>query len=315
MAVYTRISRSDLNHLLRQYELGDALEFTPIEAGVVNTNYFLTTEAGEFVLTLFEQLGARELPYFLELMAFLARQGIPSAAPVADRNASYLRELKGKPAAIVRRLRGASTRRPSLSQCRAVGRAMADLHLAGRQFTLEREDQHAAPWWRESAARLRDQLSAVDRALLDDELAFQAAHDLNALPSGVIHADLFRDNVLFEGETLSGIIDFYYACRGPYLYDLAITVNDWCSAADASLDPLSSRELLNAYRSRRSTSAHEHEMWPVVLRAAALRWWLARLLAVHFPRAGPLVKTHDPDAFKRILLRRRSEARTLEAIW
>lgn len=314
MSVYTAIEREELADFLRAYEVGELVAYEGIPDGIENTNYFVDTTRGRFVLTLFEWLPEADLPWFLELMAFLAEQGIPCAHPVADREGRYLRRLRGKPAALVQRLKGRSVSHPGEAHCRAIGGVLARMHVAGRGFPRRRSNDRGPRWWRETARKLDGRLAPEDRELLEAELRFQASHRTDALPRGVIHADLFRDNALFVGERLTGIIDFYYACNDVLLYDVAVTVNDWCSDAEGRLDGARTTALLAAYEAVRPLGAAEREAWPVMLRAAALRFWLSRLHDLHFPRPGEITHTKDPDVFKRILLDRITAAGTLPAL-
>ncbi len=315
MSVYTPVERDELEAFLLNYELGDLVDYQGISAGIENTNYFVTTSEKSLVLTLFENHTAEELGYFLDLMAFLAEHAVPSAHPIADRNGHYLRTLNGKPAALVMRLRGASIEHPGTAHCRALGHALAHLHLAGQQFSGHRDNDRGPHWWHTTRDVIADKLSDSERTLLDEELAFQRTHRFDSLPRGVIHADLFRDNALFEGETLTGIIDFYYACNDVLLYDVAVTVNDWCSNADGSLDEEKLRALLSAYRKIRPFTSEEQSAWTVMLRAGALRFWLSRLQDLHFPREGELTHTKDPGVFRNILQQHKTRAARLQELF
>lgn len=306
MSVYTRIERNDLEEFLQHYPLGTLTHFEGIRAGIENTNYFVTTRQGQFVLTLFEQLSYNEIPYFLDLMAFFSEHGVPSAHPLADHQGCYLRVLHGKPAALVQRLSGASTEHPSAAQCRALGDALGRMHEVGQSYPQQRVNSRGPHWWRETMSKVLPHLVGNDAHLLQEEVHFQSAYSTTLLPRGVVHADLFRDNALFVGDTLTGIIDFYYACNDVLLYDVAVTVNDWCSQPDGALDATLSAALLGAYQQRRPFDTAEQGAWPVMLRAAALRFWLSRLHDLHFPRAGEITHTKDPEVFKRILLKRKA---------
>jgi homoserine kinase type II len=266
-------------------------------------------------LTLFEKLTAAELPFFLDLMAFLAEHQVPCPHPIRNRAGRYLAELKGKPAALVRRLFGSSTENPTPAQCTAVGRALAQLHNAGAGFTEHRENDRGLSWREKTARALTGKLSPEDGDLLQEELHFQQAYRFSGLPRGLIHADLFRDNVLFEGDTLRGIIDFYYACTDTLLFDVAVTVNDWCSTAEGELDETRARGMLRAYNAGRTLTADEQRAWPVMLRAAASRFWLSRLYDLRFPRTGEITHSKDPLVFKRILLHRIRNEHHLRAVW
>jgi homoserine kinase type II len=304
MSVYTTIERDELEAFLQHYPLGKLQQYEGISAGIENTNYFVDTEKGRFVLTIFESLGKDELPYFLDLMAHLAEHDVPSAHPEADNNGHYLRELKGKPAALVQRLSGKGVEQPSIKQCAALGKALGHLHVVGQSFTGQRANERGPHWWHETAKAVMPHLSEDEQSLLDNELHFQKQHEHDNLPRGVIHADLFRDNALFDGDQLTGLIDFYYACNDVLLYDVAVTVNDWCTCPDGSLDKERLDALVSAYQQERPFTQDEQQAWPVMMRAGALRFWLSRLQDKYFPREGEITHIKDPDAFKRILINR-----------
>ncbi len=302
MSVFTPVTDAELSAWLADYSLGQLLEKQGIAAGIENTNYFVTTSNGRFVLTLFEKLTAAELPFYLNLMAHLARHGIPCPAPVANRHDRFLGALNGKPACIVSRLAGKSLTHPDAIQCATVGAMLAQMHIAGQGFGERMNNPRGAAWRAATAPQVRRFLAPDDAALLDAEVAFHVQRPLDDLPQGVIHADLFRDNVLFDGARIGGLIDFYFACNGSLLYDVAITVNDWCVNADGSLDAARTRAFLRAYHEVREFTPQEADAWNIALRAAALRFWLSRLYDLHLPRQGEIVNAHDPDQFKCILL-------------
>ena len=301
MSVYTRVERPQLEAFLHNFNAGELVDYVGISAGIENTNYFVTTERSRYVLTLFEQLSADELPFFLNLMAHLAEQGVPTAHPLANVQGDYLDALCGKPAALVQRLSGGTLEQPDIEHCAAIGTALAQFHLAGQSYPQARANPRGPHWWREAVAKLHEHLPPEDAAKLDAEIKYQFSHRFDNLPRGIIHADLFRDNALFEGKNLSGIIDLYYACTDTLFYDVAVTVNDWCVTEARELDPDRTQALLSAYVAVRPLSVDERTAWPVMLRAAALRFWLSRLLDWHFPRAGELTHTKDPQAFARLL--------------
>jgi homoserine kinase type II len=304
VSVYTPVSEEQLAHWLRRYSVGRLVALEPIKSGIENTNYFVTTAQGRYVLTLFERLPAEELPFYLDLMAHLARHGIPCPAPIADLSDRYLGELNGKPAALVTRLAGKSLERPGAAECGELGMLLARMHLAGRSYSAYLENPRGPKWWKLAAAEVRPFLAEGRLALLQDELQFQAQHRLPDLPRGPVHADLFRDNALLERGRISGVIDFYFAGVDRLLYDVAVCANDWClvdPAADLHLDPQRTRALLEGYQGVRELEPGEREAWPVMLRAAALRFWLSRLYDFHLPRPGMLVHAHDPEHFRRIL--------------
>ena len=304
MSVFTRVERAQLEAFLATYDLGKLREFAGISDGIVNTNYFVTTTAGRYVLTLFEELGAAELPYFIELMRFAHKQGVPCALPAADRVGRHLRELCGKPALLVERLKGSGVARPNLAQCQQIGAALGALHRVGADFSHHRDSEHGVQWHTETAKKTLTVVSSDDAALLTDEMDFQAAQSYSGLPWGLTHGDLFRDNSLFDGDTLSGIIDFYYACDYFLVHDLAVVVNDWCSHDDGSLNKERLDSLLRSYQEQRPLSDDELANWPAMLRAAALRYWLSRLYDLHFPRPGEMTHAKNPNHFRQILQHR-----------
>ena len=304
MSVFTRVERAQLDAFLATYDQGKLLEFAGVSDGIVNTNYFVTTTRGRYVLTLFEELGANELPYFVELMRFAHRHGVPCALPIADRDGRYLRKLCGKPTLLVERLTGSGVARPNLVQCQAIGSAIGVLHRVGVDFNSHRETEHGAQWHTTTAKKVISVMSRADAALLAEEMTFQAQQSYDDLPRGLTHGDLFRDNALFDGDTLSGIIDFYYACDHILVYDLAVVVNDWCSHNDGSLDSERLDALLESYQEQRPLNAQELQHWPAMLRAAALRYWLSRLYDLHFPRPGEMTHAKDPNHFRQILQQR-----------
>ena len=315
MSVYTPVSKEELIQFLEHYDLGELIDFEGISAGIENTNYFVTTSHDRLVLTLFESHSHDELVYFLDLMAHLADHQVPSAHPIADEKGVYLRTLNGKPAALVKRLSGRHIDHPTLAQCDALGRELAKLHVVGQSFHGHRDNDRGSQWWQQTSQALAGHLDAADQAMLNEELAFQGKHPVDELPRGVIHADLFRDNVMFDDDQLTGIIDFYYACNDVLLYDVAVTLNDWCSTADGGLDTTKATALLHAYNSVRPVNDAEMAAWPVMLRAGALRFWLSRLYDLHFPREGEMTHTKDPEVFKRILQHRIDNGSALKALW
>jgi homoserine kinase type II len=301
LSVYTTVTRDELSAWLADYNVGTLRGHRGIPAGIENTNYFVDTTAGHYVLTLFEKLTAAELPFYLGLMAHLAQCGIPSARPLPDRRGSILGELNGKPAALVTFLPGSDVERPGEAHCAAVGTMLARIHLAGASYPQRMDNPRGLAWWQEVTPELLRFLPADDATLLRAEVEFQARRSDADLPRGPIHADLFRDNVLFEGLRISGVIDFYFACTDALLYDVAICVNDWCVQGDGSLDQKRTAALLDTYRTTRPFAGGEPAAWPAMLRAAALRFWISRLYDFHLPRPGELTHAKDPGHFRRIL--------------
>ena len=304
MSVFTPVSESQLAAWLKNYSVGALVALEPIESGIENTNYFVTTSQGRYVLTLFERLPASELPFYLELMAHLARHGIPCPAPIADLGDRYLSGLNGKPATLVTRLAGASLENPAAAECAELGALLARMHLAGRSYGGYLENPRGPKWWRSAAAEVRPFLDPGRTELLESELRFQGQHRFADLPRGAVHADLFRDNALFDRRRISGVFDFYFAGVDCFAYDLAVCVNDWClvdADRDRRLDEPKTLALLGAYRAIRPLEPAERDAWPVMLRAAALRFWLSRLHDKHLPRSGVLVKMHDPEHFRDLL--------------
>jgi homoserine kinase type II len=307
MAVFTPVTEAQAARLLERYTVGKLVSLTGIPSGIENSNFFLTTTDGQYVLTLFEKLTPRELPFYLNLMAHLASHGIPCPRPVADQDDRFLGELNGKPASIVTRLAGRSEMAPGPRHCLKVGETVARMHLAARTYPAAFDNPRGPHWWAVTAPRVQPFLTDDERTLLHEEMRFQSTHRHDDLPRGVVHADLFRDNVLFAGEDIGGVIDFYFAGGDAFMFDLAVVANDWCMRPDASLDPERTRALLAGYLQVRTPTDVERAAWPVMLRAGALRFWLSRLDDFHLPRAGEIIHPHDPHHFKRILQRHVSD--------
>lgn len=301
MSVFTTVTPDDLRRWLQDYSVGELLDLQGISAGIENTNYFVTTASGRYVLTLFEKLTPSELPFYLNLMAHLAARGVPSACPVANRRGGYLGTLNGKPAALVIRLEGSDVTEPGIAQCAAVGAVMAQMHIAGQSYPATMVNPRGAQWWTAVLPEILPFLPAPEAELLQQEVQQQNTLRAPDLPRGAIHADLFRDNVLFAGDAVAGVIDFYFACTDALLYDVAIAVNDWCVSAEGALDVPRTRAFLDAYAAVRPYTPAEHGAWPMMLRAGALRFWVSRLYDFHLPRAGELTHAKDPGHFRRIL--------------
>jgi homoserine kinase type II len=306
MAVFTPVSLDDLAHWMTQFELGKPLAIKGISSGIENSNFFVTTETGEYVLTLFEQLTFEQLPFYLHLMRHLAERGVLVPAPVANRQGEILHTLHGKPASIVTKLEGASQMAPQPAHCAAVGTMLARMHLAAQDFPMRQPNLRGLEWWKASAPLVMPYLAGDARTMLETEVRMQqefaASDTFRQLRSGPVHADLFRNNVMFDGERLTGFFDFYFAGCDTWLFDVAVTLNDWCIDLDTgAIDAPRARALLDAYHAARPFGAAEKTAWRMMLRAGALRFWLSRLYDFHLPREAEMLTPHDPAHFERIL--------------
>ncbi len=317
MAVYTEVSVDEASTLLQQLKLGDLKALRGCSGGIENTNYFVTTELEgeihEYVLTLFERLTIEQLPFYLRLMKHLAQRGIPVPDPAADAQGDLVFKAKGKPAAVVNKLRGQSELKPTSTHCFEVGRTLARMHLAGRDFPLQQPNLRGLPWWNETVPVVLPYLNATQAALIQSELAYQnhvaASSAYAALPRGPIHADLFRDNVMFDKlggkPELTGFFDFYFAGVDTWLFDIAVTLNDWCIDLDTGKpDAERTRSLLAAYNAERPLEPAERALLPAMLRGGALRFWISRLWDFYLPREASMLKAHDPEHFERVLRER-----------
>ena len=315
MSVYTNVLPHELNEFLENYSLGQLQQFSGISNGIENTNYFVTTSKGQYVLTIFEQLTLDDLPYFLELMAFFSEANIPTAHPIADKRNEYIRILNGKPAALVKRLNGVSIDIANVKQCQEIGIQMAKMHLSSKQFKFSREASRNEDRRIQTSKLVMSKLNKDEQALLNRELNYIKTTKVGDLDASVIHADLFRDNVLFIDDEVTGIIDFYYAYNGFSIYDLAVTVNDWCTSGDINRDKENIVAFLTAYQTIRYIEKNERNAWLYVLRLAALRFWLSRLQDKYFPRNGEITHTKDPNRFKAIIEDRFNNQDEIMSIW
>jgi homoserine kinase type II len=314
MAVFTAVTASQLADWLQDYELGEAVDFRGIASGIENSNFFLTTTRGDYVLTIFENLSAAQLPFYLDLMRHLASHAVPVPDPMRRRDGALSGKLNGKPAAIVTKLEGAPELAPGPLHCIEVGQMLARLHLAGRDFPTHQPNLRSLAWWQENVPALLPFLEHGQRALilaeLDHQAAFFRSSDYAQLPEGPCHCDLFRDNVLFAhpsaNETrLGGFFDFYFAGCDKWLFDIAVTVNDWCvDLSSGKLDPARVDAMLRAYQTVRPFTPAEERHWNDMLRAGALRFWVSRLYDFHRPREAEMLNAHDPGHFERILRER-----------
>jgi homoserine kinase type II len=310
MAVFTPVSEADARALLAHYDLGEFVAIEGIESGIENSNFFLSTrkdgKTTQYVLTLFEVLRAEQLPFYLNFCGHLAQFGLPAPAPKVDRRGRTLFELHGKPGAIVSKLEGRPLLAPEPRHCAQLGELLARMHVAAASFEGTQPNLRGLAWWQQVVPRLLGFLSAAERALIESELAFQTAlADTPAyrrLPRSAVHADLFRDNAMFDGDRLSGVFDFYFAGVDTWLFDLCVCLNDWCiERASGALSPGHAQALLDAYDARRPLSADELELLPLLLRSAAMRFWVSRLYDLHLPRPAAMLKAHDPGHFERVL--------------
>ncbi|PPE69836.1 homoserine kinase [Caldimonas thermodepolymerans] len=312
MAVFTPVTPDDAAALARRLDLGTLTELRGIQSGIENTNYFLTTDRGEYVLTLFERLTFEQLPFYLHLMKHLAQRGIPVPEPKGDASGEILHALYGKPTAVVDKLRGQHQLAPDQRHCEQVGAMLARMHLAGRDYPRHQPNLRGLAWWTETVPVVLPYLEPAQAELIQDELAFQQALAASPayaqLPRGPIHADLFRDNVMFEGDTLTGFFDFYFAGVDTWLFDIAVCLNDWCvDLATGRLDEQRAQAFCNAYDRVREITHDECRLLPALMRAGALRFWISRLWDYHLPRDAQMLKAHDPAHFERILRERRAQ--------
>jgi homoserine kinase type II len=305
MAVYTDVSDDDLRAFAGLYDIGEVLSCKGIAEGVENSNFLVTTERGNFILTLYEKrVAPRDLPFFIALMEHLARHGVACPTPVPGRDGIALRELCGRPAAIVTFLAGMWPRRILPFHCAALGRALAQLHRAGASFRMTRANDLAVAGWRSLFESCRTRAAEAQPGLGEElaaELVLLETMWPCELPIGVIHADLFPDNVFFRDHELSGLIDFYFACTDFLAYDLAICLNAWCFEADGSFNVTKARLLLDGYRRERPLAPRELAALPVLARGSALRFLLTRLFDWLNPPAGALVRPKDPLEYLRKL--------------
>jgi homoserine kinase type II len=305
MAVYTDVGDADLEAFLSAYDLGALLSFKGIAEGVENSNFLLRTESGNYILTLYEKrVAVADLPFFLGLMEHLAGRGIQCPLPVKGRDGKALRKVAGRPAAIISFLEGIGVRRPQTHHCGAVGQALAEMHQAGRDFPLKRANALSRDGWRPLFEMSRARADTVEprlAAFVEAELSFLEGAWPGGLPEGVIHADLFPDNVFFLKGRLSGLIDFYFACNDLLAYDLAVCLNAWCFESDGAFNITRGRAMIQAYEGVRELQSEEREKLPVLARGAALRFLLTRLYDWLTVPVGALVTPKDPKEYLRKL--------------
>ena len=305
MAVYTDVSDEELDPFIGSYAIGALTSFKGIAEGVENSNYLVHTASGPYILTLYEKRVSREdLPYFLALMEHLAARGISCPLPVHDRAGRTLKELAGRPAALITFLEGLWVRRPGIEHCAGLGQALGRFHLAGQDFPMKRANSLSLPGWRALFGAIGSGADKVTPGLageIEKELRHLEGHWPGDLPQGVIHADLFPDNVFFLGDKVSGLIDFYFACNDTLAYDIAVCLNAWCFETDGSFNVTKARALLQAYEGVRPLTKAELQWLPTLARGAALRFLLTRTYDLLNTDASALVKTKDPNEYLRKL--------------
>lgn len=308
MSVFTAVTIDEAQEFITAYNIGDIIDFQDIAAGVENSNFFVTTTQGRYVLTIFEKIPRDDLDFYMGLMAHLHQKQFACAAPIKTGAGVVLRTLKGKPAALVARLGGNDIAHPNVNDCFAVGKALADMHQAAADFALPMQNWRGLSWWRREADSLKNLANPAECALLASEIAFQSDFDQLTLPRGVVHADLFRDNILWDDHAdlhRPQMIDFYFACHEWLIWDVAITVNDWCldfsAYPQAKLNPAYTTALLAGYTSVRTFLPAERQVWSRMLRAAALRSWLGRLGYCYYPRTSTLTHNKDHHYSERLL--------------
>lgn len=307
MAVYTQVDDGELIAFLKRFDIGELVSFRGIAEGVENSNYVLQTTSGQFILTLYEKrVAANDLPFFLGLMGHLADRGFHCPTPLVMRDGSHLGELAGRPAAIISFLEGFWPRKPTADHCRAVGGAMAQMHLTSDGFALTRANALGVTEWRNVYGRFADRAETI-RPGLSNVIAAEVDHlediwpAVGTMPSGVIHADMFPDNVFFRDDHLSGVIDFYFACNDVFAYDLAIAINAWCFEPNMSINLTKGRALLSGYHAVRPLNDMELSALPTLCRGAALRFLLTRAYDWLHTEPSAFVKPHDPVAYLRRL--------------
>ncbi len=302
MSVYTSVTEGQMQDFLSLYNLGSLVELKGIAQGITNTNYFVSTTEERYILTIFETLQLEELPFFLELMRALSQKNIACPAPQMQKDGHLASMLAGKPACLVSCLNGKDNEHPTQKQCFSVGAMMAKMHLASQDIDLHMENPRHQAWWESTAKRVEQHMNENDVALLQKTIAFVKEQNDLHLPHGIIHADLFKDNVLLNGDNVAGFIDFYYACRGSFVYDIAIAINDWARTPENTINPDLKAAFLAGYQSIRALSQDEKNYLPTAQKAAILRFWVSRLEDYYFPAEGDLTFTKDPNAFKDLLV-------------
>ena len=321
MSVFTLVNEEALSYISSRYPIGAVHSLVGIQAGIENSNFFLSTSEGEFILTVFESLQIDEVPFCMQLMNFLTKHGVPCAEPLATFDSNYVIETMGKPVSIVRRLVGKSIIDVTKQHIVNIGLAMGRWHRAtacgdsAEGFGQQRANKYDKKWRTQTSAELLPKLTTQDKELLQNELDLQRLYTHVGLPQGIIHSDLFRDNALFVESRLSGVIDLYDACTGILLYDLAVLVNDWCRSLNGSIDAELTQLFLASYHSERNLNSLERGAWPVIMRLAALRFWLSRLAYENRQNTANIHTNKDSEQYKIILQNCVLEENLLTHLW
>tara|TARA_B100001750_G_C15516136_1_gene607355 strand:+ start:2199 stop:3164 length:966 start_codon:yes stop_codon:yes gene_type:complete len=321
MSVYTKITNGELDLHLKNYSLGKIIKFSGISEGIENSNYLLNTESGDFILTIFEAISADRVVNYLSFMNHVNNKGLLSPLVIETNDGELFKNIKNKPAALIQKLEGKSITQPANEHCAQLGKVLAGFHSCGSDFSLENtntkiRNSRGGVWVEEAFEKLKDvidahQLKLIERAIEFRQYLFSQKKSLLPLPAGMIHADLFRDNILFFKNKISGIIDFYYSFHGPYIYDLAVVANDWCNQKNSSLDKERLKSLITEYKKIRKITSEEKVVWKPALVTAALRFYLSRLIDLHYPKIGELTHIKDPSIFENILIDRIENEHTI----
>ena len=306
MAVYTSINSSDLSGWFKKFNFKDFIDFKGISSGVTNSNYVIFMPHSKFILTLFEHITIEELPFYSDLMTYLAQENFLCPKPIENNSGQALGLLKDKPALMVSFLEGKEIAIRDSKSCYLVGEYLAKLHLTTNNFPQSNKNTRGLSWMSDMYLNLKEYLSLEDQKIIELEINYHKEIDKAELPEGIIHGDLFIDNVLFLNDKVSGFIDFYYACNEKFIYDIAIAINDWCIDDDGKINKLLYLEFIKGYQSEKKLTDNENEYFNSALRLAALRFWLSRLGDFHHAKEGEITSIKDPNHFKDILLNRQT---------
>ncbi|MEC7832718.1 MAG: homoserine kinase [Pseudomonadota bacterium] len=304
MSVYTKITNDELELHLENYSLGKIINFSGISEGIENSNYLLNTENGDFIFTIFEAISADRVIDYLSFMNHINKKGLLSPLVIETKSGKLSKSIQDKPSAVIEKLEGKSIVQPTNNHCEQLGKILANFHLCGQDFSIGITNARGSIWAKNSLERLNGLINKNQLNLIQKSIEIQEEFLNSDLPTGMIHADLFRDNVLYSADKISGIIDFYYSCCGPYIYDLAIVVNDWCNQENNSINEEKFNHLLAEYNKYREISDIEKTLWKHALVSAALRFYLSRLTDLHYPKIGEITHIKDPSIFENILIDR-----------